>query len=142
MAEKESAAILANDVTALDICQREREVLMTRIQTIERSRQEAMIPLATVFGEKPADLTVSGLVHRLDSGVSQRLSSLADRLKRLMRTISGRQKTNHILIAHRLDMIQDTLNLLGRVNPSKGSYEPTGMISTEPSRGRIVSGNV
>jgi hypothetical protein len=142
MVRKEASAILANDLSALDECQRERETLMVQIRSGERARQEAMIPIGALLGESPGSLTITGLAHIAGGTIGQQLSALADGLRRLMRSITERQRTNHILISHRLDMIRDTLNLLARIHPSTAGYQSSGLMPAQTSRGRIVSGSV
>lgn len=139
VAKKEAAAILANDLNALDACQKDRETLVMQMRSGERARREAMIPVATFLGERPGDLTVSILAKAVGGTLGEQLSGLANRLRAAMRSVSDGQRTNHVLISHRLAMIRDTLSLIGRIHPSSGGYQPSGMMASEPARGRIVS---
>ena len=138
--EKEAAVHL--DLVRLQQVGRFKEELTDRLRRMESRRRKALIKLATRMDVPAETVTLKALAERLDELHSQHLSQVRAELLTVIHSVQEANQQNRALLAHSIDLLKGSYQMLARLTADGAVYARTGSIFSNGSAGRIFSGQV
>jgi flagellar biosynthesis/type III secretory pathway chaperone len=137
---QEKAAAVHLDLVQLQQVGRLKEELTDRLRRLESQRREALIKLAARL-EVPAEtVTLKALAQRLDEPQSQQLNQLRAELLTVIQSVREVNKQNRTLLAHSIDLLKGSYQLLNRLTADNPVYARTGSVFSNGTGGRLFSG--
>lgn len=141
VAEEKTRVIIKNDLTALQEITDREQLIVEKVNSLERRREEVIINIGTVLGRKPETITVKVLLEILKDQPEdrQKLAKVHDDLLSVVKHLVMINDRNGALIKQSLEMIEFNMNLIQgtRMSPNvnnytRGAYEEN--ISLEGTR--------
>lgn len=131
LAEEKTPTIIKGDVEGLSRITEDEQVIVGRIQGMEKQRIKVLADVANVVNRDVETLKLIDLIQMLESMPDQQ-QKLKDVQKRLRATIDKLRESNgknQLLLAERLDMVDFNLNMIRAMksapqtaNYSKNAY--------------------
>ncbi|MCR5216676.1 MAG: flagellar protein FlgN [Lachnospiraceae bacterium] len=128
LSQQKTSIIIKNDIIALQKIMEEEQVIVDRINVLEKKREGIVREICKVLKiERPADLTVKTLIellHRQPKEQAQ-LSEVHNRLRRTLNQMVTVNENNKALIQEALEMIEFEMNLVKglRMAPETNNYD-------------------
>jgi flagellar biosynthesis/type III secretory pathway chaperone len=136
--EKEAAVQL--DLDRLQQVGRVKDELTDRLGRLESRRQKALTEMAARLEIPVEAVTVRALAQHLDEPYSQQLRQLRAELLTIIQSVQEANKQNQALLAHSMDLLKGSYQLLNRLTADSPVYARTGSVSSSGSGGRLFSG--
>ncbi len=127
IATKKTRVIIDNDLTSLQQITDQEQLIIEKINALERKREEVVINIGTVINRNPSTLTMRKIIDFLGKQPEEqkRLSELHDNLKSVVNTLVELNNRNKSLIQQSLEMIEFNINLIQSTRMSPGSNNYT-----------------
>ncbi len=139
LCEKEKESLVAEDVRSLNQENREQEKLISKLRRSELVRVKVTKEIGKILGLKEERLTLSELLPHLQEPYSSRLKQLGERLHQSLKKIQAVNRTNALLLANSLRLIQKKVELLTQIGEgSDVLYSQEGRITPKGMTRRIV----
>lgn len=128
---KKTRVIVDNDLTTLQQITEQEQLIIEKINVLERKREEVIVNIGTVISRNPATLTMSKLITLLEKQPEEQkqLSQIHDSLKSVVHTLVELNNRNKSLIEQSLEMIEFNMNLIQSTRMSPGSNNYTNKAS-------------
>ena len=139
---QERKAAVHRDLVQLQQVGRIKEELMDRVRRLEGQRRQALLKLAARLAVPAESVTLNALVQRLDEPHSRRLSRVRAELATVVQAVQVAIAHNRALLAHSIDLLKGSYQLLNRLTADGPVYARTGSVFSNGSGGRIFSGQV
>jgi flagellar biosynthesis/type III secretory pathway chaperone len=136
--EKEAAVQL--DLDRLQQVGRLKDELTDRLRRLGSQRQEALTELAARLAVPAEAVTLKALAQRLPETHSQHLSQLRTELLTIIQSVQEANKQNRALLAHSIDLMKGSYQLLNRLTAHNPVYARSGSVFSNGSGGRLFSG--
>ena len=113
LSEEKTPIIIKGDLENLNRITEAEQVIVARIQKLEKERMSTMADIAEVTNFK-ADIKLGDLITMMDKHPEEqkKLQDLHDRLKETMRRMKQVNEQNRDLLQDSLEMVQFEMNLL------------------------------
>ncbi|MBO6208017.1 MAG: flagellar protein FlgN [Lachnospiraceae bacterium] len=113
LSEEKTPIIIKADLENLNRITEAEQVIVARIQKLEKDRMSTMADIAEVTNLKP-DIKLGDLITMMDKHPEEqkKLQDLHDRLKETMRRMKQVNEQNRDLLQDSLEMVQFEMNLL------------------------------
>ena len=139
LCEKEKESLVAEDVRSLNQENREQEKLISKLRRSELVRGKITEEIGKILGLKEERFTLSELLPHLQDPYSSRLKQMGERLHQSLKKIQSVNRTNALLLANSLKLIQKKVELLTQIGEgSDVLYSQEGRITPKGMKRRIV----
>lgn len=139
LCEKEKESLVAEDVRSLNQENREQEKLISKLRRSELVRGKITEEIGKILGLKEERFTLSELLPHLQDPYSSRLKQMGERLHQSLKKIQSVNRTNALLLANSLKLIQKKVELLTQIGEgSDVLYSQKGRITPKGMKRRIV----
>lgn len=127
IASKKTRIIIDNDLASLQHITEQEQLVVEKINVLERKREEVIIHIGTVINRKPNTLTMKSIISLLEQQPEeqQQLSVIHDMLKNTVNHLVQINDRNKTLIQQSLEMIEFNMNLIQSTRMSPGSNNYT-----------------
>ncbi len=127
IATKKTRVIIDNDLTSLQHITNQEQIIIEKINVLERKREEVVINIGTVINRNPSTLTMRKIIELLGKQPEEQkqLSELHDSLKGVVNNLVELNGRNKSLIQQSLEMIEFNINLIQSTRMSPGSNNYT-----------------
>ncbi len=126
IATEKTQVIVRNDINALQEITAREQLMIDRINSLERKRAEVMMNIKTVLGKKAEAINLTSLIQLMDTQpkVQRALSEVRDHLRRAVERLAEVNDRNRILIQQSLEMIEFNMNFIQstRMSPGNNTY--------------------
>ena len=126
IAMEKTQVIVRNDINALQEITAKEQLMIDRINSMERRRNEVMINIKTVLGKKAESINLTSLIQLMDKQpkVQKALAEVRDNLKRAVQRLAEVNDRNKALIQQSLEMIEFNMNFIQstRMSPGNNTY--------------------
>jgi flagellar biosynthesis/type III secretory pathway chaperone len=126
IAMEKTQVIVRNDINALQEITAKEQLMIDRINSMERRRNEVMINIKTVLGKKAESINLTSLIQLMDKQpkVQKALAEVRDNLKRAVQRLAEINDRNKALIQQSLEMIEFNMNFIQstRMSPGNNTY--------------------
>jgi flagellar biosynthesis/type III secretory pathway chaperone len=133
LSKKKTPILVEGDIEKLQKITDEEQVVVDRLEALDKKRAEAMKDIAEVMNRDVATLKLSDLIEMLEKRPEERdkLSDLHDRLKATVGELRMINDQNRELIRQSLDIVDFNLNLIKsqRSAPETGNYNKSADIA-------------
>ena len=136
--QREKSLVIEGDLDLLLSCLAEKESVLSRLDRLERERQEIMGPLAESLNRDASSLSLRQLIAFVREPYASRLASCHQRLEALSGSIAELNRINGLLIEKTLGQISSLLGLLRHLSLASPIYQATGLASEQPLGGRVL----
>lgn len=117
----------------------QKETLLLRLKVLERARLELIDKIAPLIGLSQGEMTISGLIDRINDPQKSGLLSCYARLSSLVESIEEINHINGLLIEKSLSYIKGSISFLNSLISPLPLYMPTGLMKEEEKGGKILS---
>ena len=123
IATNKTKVIIDNDLASLQKITDQEQLMVEKINVLERKREEVIVNIGTVINRDPSTLTMKVIVSLLSKQPEEQkeLSSIHDSLKSTVTTLITINDRNKSLIQQSLEMIEFNMNLIQSTRMSPGS---------------------
>lgn len=137
--EEKTKVIIKNDLQALQNITDREQLIVEKINSLERKREEVIKNIGTVVGHDPKTLTVRALLEILKNQPEQRvkLSRIHDDLLSTVQRLVAINNQNGTLIKQSLEMLDFNMNIIrgtrmspGVANYNRSAYEDISLEGT------------
>lgn len=136
LSTKKTPIIIQGDLAALQQITDEEQIVVGRIQRLERKREEVIGDIANVINKDVADLKLVNLIEMLRERPEEsgKLAGIHDKLKDVVHRMERVNDQNRELIKNALEMVEFDLNVIQSMKaaPETANY----------NRGAYSTGNV
>jgi flagellar biosynthesis/type III secretory pathway chaperone len=126
VATKKTRVIIDNDLASLQQITEQEQLVVEKINVLERKREEVIVNIGTVINRSPKMLTMKMIISLMGKQPEEQkqLSVIHDSLKATLNTIVEINNRNKSLIQQSLEMIEFNMNLVQstRMSPGSNSY--------------------
>ncbi|MCR5685399.1 MAG: flagellar protein FlgN [Lachnospiraceae bacterium] len=126
IASEKTRTIIKNDLTALQEITDKEQLVIERINTLERKREEVITNIGTVLSIDPKSLDMKTLIRLLGKQPKEqaKLTRIHDDLSATLKKLVAINDRNKVLIEQSLEMIDFNMNLLqsSRMMPGGNNY--------------------
>lgn len=126
VAIKKTRVIIDNDLASLQQITEQEQLVVDKINVLERKREEVILNIGTVINRSPKTLTMKMIISLLEKQPEEQsqLSMIHDSLKATLNTVVEINNRNKSLIQQSLEMIEFNMNLVQstRMSPGSNSY--------------------
>ncbi len=124
--EKKTKAIVNNDLKILQYITEQEQVLIDKINALERKREEVVINIGTVISREPSSLNIRMIIRMIEKQPKEQkqLSVIHYNLKNIILRLVEINNHNKSLIQQSLEMIEFNMNFIQstRMSPGNNSY--------------------
>ena len=139
LCERERESLVAEDVRSLNQQNREQEGLISKLRDAELLRVKTTKEIGRALGLGEEGIALSELLPHLKEPYASRLRQMGDELNQGLRRIQAVNRTNALLLANSLRLIQKKVELLTRIGEGDDSlYSPEGKMAPQGIKRRIV----
>jgi len=136
----EAHAILFFNVGQIGAAREAKQALATVLQRLEQDRVALLAQLSAFLPDEVTALPLGGLLQRLPPGQAERLIPCHSRLKELLPRVQNANRSNQLLLAQALEVVQGSLALLGQTGPTVTIYHRSGALERCRPGGSVLSG--
>jgi flagellar biosynthesis/type III secretory pathway chaperone len=126
ISEEKSQVIVKNDLTSLQDITSKEQMAISRINTLERKRDQIMVNIRTVINRKTGEFTLNTLIGLMEKQPKEQtaLSLIHDNLKNTIQRLVEINNRNKSLIQQSLEMIEFNMNFIQstRMSPGNNTY--------------------
>lgn len=131
LSTKKTPIIIQGDLAALQQITDEEQIVVGRIQRLERKREEVIGDIANVINKDVADLKLVNLIEMLRERPEEsgKLAGIHDKLKDVVHRMERVNDQNRELIKNALEMVEFDLNVIQSMkaapetaNYNRGAY--------------------
>lgn len=126
IAMEKTQVIVKNDINALQEITAKEQLVVDRINSMERKRNEVMSNIKTVLGKKAETMKLASLIQLLEKQPKEQkaLSKVRDNLKSAVIQLTEVNDRNKTLIQQSLEMIEFNMNFIQstRMSPGNNTY--------------------
>ena len=143
LSTKKTPIIIQGDLTALQQITDEEQIVVGRIQHLERQREEVIGDIANVINKDVEDLKLVNLIEMLRErpAESGRLAEVHDKLKDVVHRMERVNDQNRELIKNALEMVEFDMNIIQSMrtapetaNYNKGAYSTGNVMGVNEGR--------
>lgn len=142
LSTKKTPVIVAGNLEELSKITDEEQIVVSRINQLDRKRQEVVHDIANVVNRDVEDLKLENIIQMLEPrpAEQQKLAEVYDRLKSVVNKEKRVNQQNRELITSALEMIEFDINMYQAMkaapetaNYNKGAYSAGSVIGTDRS---------
>lgn len=126
VATKKTRVIIDNDLASLQQITGQEQLVVEKINVLERKREEVIVNIGTVINRNPSTLTMKVIISLLGKQPEEQkqLSYIHDSLRATINSLIEINNRNKSLIQQSLEMIEFNMNLVQstRMSPGSNSY--------------------
>lgn len=126
LSSEKTPIIIKGDLKALDDVTEREQLVVARIQKLEKQRQQTMKDIADVTNQSDKDMKLKDLIEMMKTRPEEqtKLKSVHDRLKITLANMTKINEQNQELLKSSLDMVQFEINLVQSLKraPETGDY--------------------
>lgn len=141
VAEEKTKIIVRNDVEALQQITEQEQLVVEKINVLEKRREEIVVSIATVINKRPEDLNLKAIIQILESQPKEQmaLSEVRDNLNKVIKRLVEINNRNQALIQQSLEMIEFNMNFIqsARTAQSTGAIIGNNTYTKGASTGQI-----
>lgn len=143
LSTKKTPIIIQGDLTALQQITDEEQIVVGRIQHLERQREEVIGDIANVINKDVEDLKLVNLIKMLRERPEEsgRLAEVHDKLKDVVHRMERVNDQNRELIKNALEMVEFDMNIIQSMrtapetaNYNKGAYSTGNVMGVNEGR--------
>lgn len=136
LSEAKTPVIIKGDLKELDRITEEEQVIVSRIQKLEKERMQTMKDISNVTNRSAEELKLTDLITMMSSRPEEqrKLKEVHDNLKMTLKHMSAINEKNRALLQNSLEMVEFEMNLMKSMKMApetadynKGAYN-TGSI--------------
>lgn len=142
IAKAKQPVLVKGDLAALEKFTKQEEQIVVQVGKLEEQRSRVHQALANHFHVPEAEITLSELVSRVGTEVSDRLSQVGDGLKNILSELKDVNSLNSELVKQSLDYIEFTVNLITSMGEPPSYPDKPGESKREQPRARIFDQKV
>jgi len=122
---KKTSVIVAGDLDNLQKITDEEQIVVSRINNLEKSRIENINDIANVLNKDVKALKLANLIDMLEARPieRQKLAEVHDRLQSAVRRMQMVNNQNRELINHALEMVEFDMNLIQSMKTAPGTAD-------------------
>ncbi len=142
LSTRKKPIIISGNLEELSKITDEEQIVVSRINHIDRKRQEVVHDIANVVNRDVEDLKLENIIQMLEPrpAEQQKLARVYDRLKDLVHRVRQVNEQNRELITNALEMIEFDINMFQAMraapqtaNYNKGAYNTGSVIGVGKS---------
>ncbi len=126
ISEEKSQVIVKNDLTSLQDITSKEQTAISRINTLERKRDQIMVNIRTVINRNTGEFTLKTLIGLMEKQPKEQkaLSLIHDNLNSTIQRLVEINNRNKSLIQQSLEMIEFNMNFIQstRMSPGNNTY--------------------
>lgn len=126
IAKGKTRVIVDGDLKKLEEITEQEQLVIEKINALEKKRTAAVVDIGTVMSRNPSALTLTKIIELLKKQPEEArtLSTLHDSLTGKLKILSDLNRSNGELINHALEMVDFDLNLVQstRMSPGTNNY--------------------
>ena len=143
LSTKKTPVIIQGDLAALEQITDEEQIVVGRIQHLERQREEVIGDIANVINKDVEQLKLANLIEMLKERPeeSEKLASVHDKLKDVLHRMERINEQNRELIKNAMEMVEFDLNVIQSLktapetaNYNKGAFTSGDMMGVNEGR--------
>lgn len=143
LSTKKTPIIIKGDLTALQQITDEEQIVVGRIQHLEKQREEVIGDIANVINKDVEELKLANLIEMLKDRreESEKLAVVHDKLKDVLQRMERVNDQNRELIKNAMEMVEFDLNVLQSLkaapetaNYNKGAYTSGDVMGVSEGR--------
>lgn len=143
LSTKKTPVIIQGDLAALEQITDEEQIVVGRIQHLERQREEVIGDIANVINKDVEQLKLANLIEMLKDRPeeSEKLASVHDKLKDVLHRMERINEQNRELIKNAMEMVEFDLNVIQSLkaapetaNYNKGAFTSGDMMGVNEGR--------
>ncbi len=136
---KKTPAIVSDDIKALAEITDEEQIIVSRINHLDKQRNEAVNDIANVLNKDVTKLKIEDLVKMLAAKAQEhaKRASVFDELRRNVQAVKRINEQNRELIENALEMVQFNMQIVQSLNKApetanynRGAYNTGDVIGT------------
>ena len=142
LSTQKKPVIIAGNLEELSKITDEEQIVVSRINQLDRKRQEVVRDIANVVNRDVEDLKLDSIIQMLEPRPSeqQKLAAVYDRLKDVVGRVKQINEQNRQLIINALELIEFDINMVQAMraapetaNYNKGAYNTGSVIGVDRS---------
>lgn len=142
LSSRKTPVIIAGNLEELAKITDEEQLVVSRINQLDRRRQEAVRDIANVVNRDVEDLKLTNIIQMLEPRPTeqQNLSRVYDRLQESVRKVQRVNNQNRELLTNALELVEFDINMLQALktapetaNYNKGAYNTGNAIGVDKS---------
>lgn len=118
--------IVGGKVQELDTIVKLEQALVVRISKLEGEREKVVGELCALLGQKPEDVTVSGLSEKLGEKDSAQLKACQEKMLTKIFALKNANDLNSRLIKNSLEYIDFSINMMTSIGSVSNNYGSSG----------------
>jgi len=126
IAENKTKVIVSNNLQTLQVITEQEQIMIEKINALERKREEVIVNIGTVISREPSTLNIKMIIQLLEKQPKEQkqLSEIHDNLKKTIQRLVQINNHNKSLIQQSLEMIEFNMNFIQstRMSPGNHSY--------------------
>lgn len=143
LSTQKTPVIIDGDLTALQQITDEEQIVVGRIQRLERQREEVIGDIANVINKDVEELKLTNLIKMLKDRPeeSEKLALVHDKLKDVLHRMERINEQNRELIKNAMEMVEFDLNVIQSLktapetaNYNKGAFTSGDMMGVNEGR--------
>lgn len=140
LSTKKTPVIISGKLDELSKITDEEQIVVSRINQLDRRRQEVIQDIANVVNRDVEDLKLANIIQMLEPRPTeqQNLSVVYDRLSKIVHEVQRVNNQNRELLSSALEMIEFDINMLQAMkaapetaNYNKGAYNAGNVIGVD-----------
>lgn len=133
IAVKKTRIIIDNDLDSLQQITEQEQLIVEKLNALERKREEVIVNIGTVINRDPETLTMKKIIAFLGKSKEEqdKLTRAHDSLKNKLNNLIEVNNHNKSLIQQSLEMIEFNMNLIQSTRMSPGSNNYTKGASSD-----------
>lgn len=136
---KQKESLVKNDVRSLNQENREEEEVLSKLKKSELVRVEITNEICQALSLGGKGLTLSELLPHLEEPYPAKLRQMGDKLHQSLKEIQSVNRTNALLLANSLSLIQKKVELLTQIGEGNDIlYSEEGRINLNGIKRRII----
>jgi len=137
--ERERAAMLHAQLEPIGAIAAEKEMLIQRVQAVERQRQEWVGRLAEELGCEADELTLSRLAHAAPPAFAEALYGCRSELCDLLERLRMENRRNAMLSRHAAELLRSFYRVIKGCAANGEIYRPGGRMQAARLNGKFLS---
>lgn len=132
--------IISGDLKALEQITDEEQIVVSRINRLDRERQEVIRDIANVINRDVEELKLTAIIQMLEPRPSeqQKVAEVYDRLKSVVHKVQNANSQNRELLKSALELVEFDINMLQAMksapetaNYNRGAYSAGSVIGLD-----------
>ena len=140
--QNEKDAVVGLNLQQLNEACKAKDNLLLKLRILEEQREQIMDRVTVELGCAPQGLTITELSLLVDEPYAERLRERSADLSALIQALQDATQQNKFLMAHSMQLIQGSYNLLNNLMAANPVYYRSGNVQNNAQTGKLLNGDI